>query len=156
MTEHFGVDIIDVDMIMASLENAMATTGGFCAGRSYVVGHQRLSGLGYCFSASLPPLLATAASEALRIIRSEPERLKRLHENAISLHNGLKEVMKNTKFEVIGVDVSPMKHVIYHSEDKNEAGKKLDRLLDGLFEMSIMATRSSYLDKEEVFPCQPS
>jgi len=156
VTEHFGIDIVDVDMIMASLENAMATTGGFCAGRSYVVGHQRLSGLGYCFSASLPPLLATAASEALRIIKSEPERLKRLHENAISLHNGLKEVMKNTRFEVIGVDRSPMKHVIYHSEDKNEAGKKLDRLLDGLFEKSIMGTRSRYLDKEEIFPCQPS
>ena len=31
-------------MIMAYLENAVASTGGFCAGRSYVVGHQRLSG----------------------------------------------------------------------------------------------------------------
>uniref|UniRef100_A0A914PV91 Uncharacterized protein n=1 Tax=Panagrolaimus davidi TaxID=227884 RepID=A0A914PV91_9BILA len=60
VTEYFGVDVIDIDMIMASLENALATTGGFCAGRSFVVGHQRLSGLGYCFSASLPPLLATA------------------------------------------------------------------------------------------------
>ena len=44
MTEHFGVPIADVDMVMASLENAMASTGGFCVGRSYVVGHQRLSG----------------------------------------------------------------------------------------------------------------
>jgi serine palmitoyltransferase len=32
-------------MIMVSLENAIATTGGFCCGRSFVVGHQRLSGL---------------------------------------------------------------------------------------------------------------
>lgn len=156
VTEHFGVDIIDVDMIMASLENAMATTGGFCAGRSYVVGHQRLSGLGYCFSASLPPLLATAASEGLRIMKNEPERLKRLQENAIKLHAGLKEAFRNTKFEVIGADVSPMKHVTYRSEDKDEAGKNLDRLVEGLFEKSIMATRARYLDKDEIFPCQPS
>lgn len=65
MTEHFGVDVADVDMIMISLENAVASTGGVCCGRSFLIGHQRLSGLGYCFSASLPPLLATAASTIL-------------------------------------------------------------------------------------------
>lgn len=31
-------------MIMVSLENAVASCGGFCSGRSFVVGHQRLSG----------------------------------------------------------------------------------------------------------------
>ena len=34
-------------------------TGGFVAGTSYVADHQILAGLGYTFSASLPPLLAT-------------------------------------------------------------------------------------------------
>ena len=43
--------------------------GGFCAGEREIVDHQRLSGLGYCFSASLPPLLATAALGALRTLR---------------------------------------------------------------------------------------
>jgi hypothetical protein len=33
-----------------------------------VCDHQRLNGSGYCFSASLPPYLATAASAALGII----------------------------------------------------------------------------------------
>ncbi|VDP30655.1 unnamed protein product [Heligmosomoides polygyrus] len=101
VTEHFGVPIVDVDMIMASLENAMASTGGFCVGRSYVVGHQRLSGeclvhwpitipgLGYCFSASLPPLLATAASEGLRIIDEQPERVHRVQRLAVAVHRGL-------------------------------------------------------------------
>ena len=32
---------------------------------------QRLSGLGYCFSASLPPMLATAAIEALQIMQND-------------------------------------------------------------------------------------
>lgn len=50
-------------MIMVSMENALSSTGGFCVGRSFVIDHHRLSGLGYCFSASLPPLLATAAGE---------------------------------------------------------------------------------------------
>lgn len=37
----------------------MASIGGFCSGEREVVDHQRLSGLGYCFSAALPPYLAT-------------------------------------------------------------------------------------------------
>ena len=42
--------------------------GGFCAGMREVVDHQRLSGSGYCFSASLPPFLATAALCALDML----------------------------------------------------------------------------------------
>lgn len=42
--------------------NALASIGGFCAGDREIVDHQRLSGLGYCFSASLPPFLATGAA----------------------------------------------------------------------------------------------
>ena len=43
----------------AAAGNALASIGGFCCGDREVVDHQRLSGLGYCFSASLPPYLAT-------------------------------------------------------------------------------------------------
>ncbi len=57
--------------------NALASVGGFCAGEREIVDHQRLSGLGYCFSASLPPLLATAALGALRALRG-PDAAARL------------------------------------------------------------------------------
>jgi hypothetical protein len=43
--------------------NSLASIGGFCAGDREIVDHQRLSGLGYCFSASLPPYLATGEHE---------------------------------------------------------------------------------------------
>ena len=36
------------------------------------ISSQRLSGQGYCFSASLPPLLAAAAIEALNIMEENP------------------------------------------------------------------------------------
>uniref|UniRef100_A0A7I4Y7E9 Serine palmitoyltransferase 1 n=1 Tax=Haemonchus contortus TaxID=6289 RepID=A0A7I4Y7E9_HAECO len=154
VTEHFGVPIIDVDMVMASLENAMASTGGFCVGRSYVVGHQRLSGLGYCFSASLPPLLATAASEGLRIIDEEPERVTRVQRLARAVHKGLEAAFVNTKFAVQGFELSPMKHIIYSGE---EAEKKLDSLVDKLFDdASIMITRARYLERDEMYPITPS
>jgi serine palmitoyltransferase len=40
-----------------------------------VCDHQRLCGQGYCFSASLPPYLATAAIEALRILGTKDGQL---------------------------------------------------------------------------------
>lgn len=55
VTEHYGINIDDIDLISANMENALASIGGFCCGRSFVIDHQRLSGQGYCFSASLPP-----------------------------------------------------------------------------------------------------
>jgi hypothetical protein len=61
----------------AGAGNALASVGGFCAGEREIVDHQRLSGLGYCFSASLPPLLATAALGALRALRG-PDAARRL------------------------------------------------------------------------------
>ena len=39
----------DLDMIMASLENGIGSIGGFVAGTSFVVEHQTLSGLGNKF-----------------------------------------------------------------------------------------------------------
>lgn len=38
-----------LDLIIGSLEYAIPSIGGFCVGTSYVVDHQRLSGLGIGF-----------------------------------------------------------------------------------------------------------
>ena len=82
-----------VDIIMASLENALATQGGFCSGKAYVINHQRLSGSGYCFSASLPPLCAVAGAKALEIIEKSPEIIAKLRENTILLRSELKRLV---------------------------------------------------------------
>ena len=50
----------------------MASIGGCSCGKTHIVDRQRLSGQGYCFSASLPPLQAAAAIEALAIMDRSP------------------------------------------------------------------------------------
>ncbi|KAF1767883.1 hypothetical protein GCK72_007842 [Caenorhabditis remanei] len=146
----------DVDMIMASLENGIASTGGFCVGRSFVVGHQRLSGLGYCFSASLPPLLATAASEAIAIIDEQPERVQRVTQISIDGQRKLETALKNTKFMVQACPESPMKHLYYEETDETVADRKLNELVEKVFEENrLLVTRARYLDKEEIFKCRP-
>ncbi|EFO91865.1 hypothetical protein CRE_08550 [Caenorhabditis remanei] len=157
VTEHFSVPMDDVDMIMASLENGIASTGGFCVGRSFVVGHQRLSGLGYCFSASLPPLLTTAASEAIAIIDEQPERVQRVTQLSIDGQRKLENALKNTKFLVQACPESPMKHLYYCGDDETVADRKLNELVEKVFEENrLLVTRARYLDKEEIFKCRPS
>jgi serine palmitoyltransferase len=89
ITEHFGVDAARVDVIAASLENAGASVGGFCAGDTGVVAYQRLMGSGYVFSASLPPYLATAAAHAVRRIAAEPRLVARAAASAQALRDAV-------------------------------------------------------------------
>ena len=78
--------------VCAPAGNALAAQGGFCAGPREMVDHQRLSGMGYCFSASLPPYLAVAASTALQALARKPQLVRRLQLNAASLRDALQDV----------------------------------------------------------------
>lgn len=106
VSQHFDVDINDIDIIMASLDNALCSYGGFCAGSTYIIDHQRLAGSGYCFSASLPPFQTRVALEALSIIKQDPT----IVQNSQELYKYAHDVLKNlTKLENISNALSPIK-----------------------------------------------
>lgn len=111
--EHCGVDPEDVDIIAASLGNAVASIGGFCAGSREMVDHQRLSGLGYCFSASLPPYLASTTMAALDIIEQDQgARATSLTKNARLFRQLLEN--EKTLFDTVSDGehgISPLIHV---------------------------------------------
>lgn len=81
VTEQQNVDARQIDMIVGSLASALCAGGGFCAGTEEVVEHQRLSASSYTYSASLPAMLATTASETIRILQEQPDVLLNLREN---------------------------------------------------------------------------
>ena len=82
LTEYYNVDINEVDIMTISMDTSLAAVGGLCVGSREVVDHQRLSGAGYCFSASSPPFLSAVAQAALTELQSDPAILLRLHENS--------------------------------------------------------------------------
>jgi len=67
----------DVEISVISLEHALASVGGAVVGDSEVTDHQRLSGAGYCFSASGPPFAALAGEAALRLCHGDSGRAAR-------------------------------------------------------------------------------
>ncbi|ODM92625.1 Serine palmitoyltransferase 1 [Orchesella cincta] len=107
LTEHLGVDIKDIDFISGSLEHGFASFGGFIVGPSYVVDHQRISGLGYCFSASLPPLLAGAGIKALEIIEQNPDIIEDVQDKCKYMHKSLDNIL--TFFKITSEELSPLK-----------------------------------------------
>ena len=111
IVEHSGCSLDDVDMIAASLEYACASYGGFCTGTIFVIDHQRLSGLGYCFSASLPPLQAAYALKAIEKIQKSPETLVQLRDNCKRMDELLRSY--RSLITVGGLDISPIKHLRY-------------------------------------------
>ena len=98
----------DVDLIIATLEHAMGSIGGFCVGTSYVVEHQTLAGLGYCFSASLPPMLAAGAMKSLEILENNPGIIEELSVKCELVHSCFENLHG---LELHGHRRSPIKHL---------------------------------------------
>lgn len=155
VTEHFGVNIDDIDLISANMENAVASIGGFCCGRSFVIDHQRLSGQGYCFSASLPPMLAAAAIEALYIMEEDPDIFTILREKCEHFY---KELKGTAGLKVVGVPFCPAFHLqLQRSSSSRDADLKVLRaIVDYCLERGVALTLARYLEKEERFLPPPS
>lgn len=103
----------DAEIVTVSLENALGSIGGVTVGNEEVVDHQRLSGAGYCFSASCPPFTASAAMQALSQLEGRPELLGRLNENKEYLHKRMKASMKGIIPEVLVVTSDERSPIVF-------------------------------------------
>ena len=80
--EHFGVDPAQVDLWMGTMSKALGSCGGYIAGCKELIEYLKYTAPGFVFSVGLPPAAAGAALASIRILRSQPERVTRLRENA--------------------------------------------------------------------------
>eukprot|EP00123_Amoebidium_parasiticum_P018192 comp24128_c1_seq1/m.43803 comp24128_c1_seq1/g.43803 ORF comp24128_c1_seq1/g.43803 comp24128_c1_seq1/m.43803 type:complete len:531 (-) comp24128_c1_seq1:31-1623(-) len=156
VTEHFGVNITDIDQICASMEGALGSVGGFCAGSTFVIDHQRLSGAGYCFSASLPPFLADAASCGLRRMEAQPDMFQDLQRKSQYLRQLLQGKLRWVA--VGGDDISPIIHlrISDSSMQYDQQNSELQRIVDRCWDKGLALTRSKYIVDKEVFNPAPS
>ncbi|XP_012254517.2 serine palmitoyltransferase 1 [Athalia rosae] len=153
VTEHFGVPKHEIDLIMGSLEWGIGSIGGFCVGSSFVIEHQRLSGLGYCFSASLSPFLASAAIVSLEIMEKTPQLFVKLKENCLQFDTGLRKL---AEFTVSGFAESPVKHL--YLKDAPEQLNEFDALnliSKKCIENNLAVIPAAYLEIE-LNPVRPS
>ena len=106
VTEHYGLKTSDIDVIMMSMDCALASIGGGCVGVKETIDHQRLSGAGYCFSASTPPFLFCGALETLKTLEAKGEDLiLSMRSNARVLIDGINAI---PHLQVISSEDSPV------------------------------------------------
>ena len=86
--EHFNIST-DGILQMGTLSKALGSVGGFLAGPRVVVELLRNKARPFIYTTALPPSCAAAALEALRVIREEPVRRRRLWENVHRWSSGL-------------------------------------------------------------------
>ncbi|CAH0730059.1 unnamed protein product, partial [Brenthis ino] len=155
ITEHLNVPRDEIDLIVGSLEHSFATIGGFCAGTHFIVEHQRLSGLGYCFSASLPPMLTQAAITALDILEAKPSLISELDKISRKLNIALAN-LKHYTFS--GDELSPVKHIYVKNSDLTNSQKQtyLKNITKYILEKGIAMTVAAYVRDAEVNCPEPS
>jgi len=81
----------EVDIIMGTFSKSLASLGGYIAASESITHYIRHHSRPFIFSASIPPANCGAALQALRIIRSEPDRPVRLRENGDYLRAKFRE-----------------------------------------------------------------
>eukprot|EP00536_Pseudo-nitzschia_multiseries_P002457 jgi/Psemu1/283728/fgenesh1_pg.33_\ len=102
LEEHGKRPMYDAEITTIALENAMGSIGGVTVGTEEVVDHQRLSGAGYCFSASAPPFTSSAGVASLRLLQQRPQLVQNLQSNVKYTYQRLLEKVdehnaRNTK-----------------------------------------------------------
>jgi len=158
LSEYYGEDIARLDLVTATLSNAFGSVGGFCVGSDTIVDHQRLSGAGYCFSAALPPYLATAASViADRLMDKPDELLKPLNAAAKTLLDGAQQLAAKGICSVSGQSDSPIVHVRLPkpSGDRVADDTALRAIAKAVRNDGFCVVTSKYSAREK-FPAEPS
>jgi serine palmitoyltransferase len=121
ITEHFGkpsadkngeTQLMHVEILVGSLSTTLASVGGFCVGSREVVDHQRLSGQGYCFSASAPPFTCATAAAALKGMQDKPSLLSTLKAKSKFLQDELLKSLDGIMI-LTSDPISPIKHLIF-------------------------------------------
>lgn len=86
--EHFGLEG-RIDIQMGTLSKALASAGGYVAGKKHLIDYLCNRARTFIFNTGLPPAAVGAALAALEVVQNEPEIRARLWENAGFLRAGL-------------------------------------------------------------------
>ena len=81
ITEYFGVNPKDIDILMGTLSKSLASCGGYIAGSARLIRYLKYTLPGFVFSVGLPPTNTVAALTSLRLLKENPERVARLQRN---------------------------------------------------------------------------
>jgi len=90
--EEAGLGVDDVPILMCTLGKAVGTFGAFVAGSPMLIESLLQRARTYIYTTALPPAVAAATRESLRVMRDEPWRRSRVLEHAARFRAGLADL----------------------------------------------------------------
>ncbi|KAG5494102.1 hypothetical protein JKF63_01937 [Porcisia hertigi] len=156
--EQFGIPTMDVDVYIGSLSTSMGAVGGFCAGASNMIDHQRLAATAYVFSASLPPYVTASVSQSLVVLERDSTFVSNLQRHAKRMREYLRKSGFNTrKVKLIDSidDVSPViilgvVPAYVRSEGLERVEDRLQRIINTLQKKRVAVVRNVFTTDESV------
>lgn len=82
VSEHFQIDVSDVDIWMGTLSKSLASCGGYVGGSKEIIDYLKYTASGFIYSVGMTPANTAAAIRALQIMNDEPQRIKQMITNA--------------------------------------------------------------------------
>ena len=153
--DHFGVTD-DVDLIMGTFSKSFASLGGFIACDKSITNFLRHHSRSYIFTASITPASTAAASAALDIMMSEPERMENLWAMTHYALDGFRNMgceIGNTSTPIIPLYIRDNNLTFMITKELSDAGIFVNPVVspavaphDTLIRFSLMATHT----KEQV------
>jgi len=125
--DHFGLHG-QVDIQVGTLSKAIGVLGGYVAGSRLLIDYLIQRARPFLFSTSHPPAVTAACLAALDILETEPERIRRLWDNARYFRDGLTDAgfdVRSSETPIIPVIVGE--------------GERAMRFSDRLFEEGVFA-----------------
>ncbi|MDH5444362.1 MAG: 8-amino-7-oxononanoate synthase [Gammaproteobacteria bacterium] len=90
--EHFGLGVADVPILMGTFGKALGTFGAFVAGEEVLIETLIQKARSYIYTTALPPALAAASREALRVVQTESDHREQLHTRIKQFREGVSQL----------------------------------------------------------------
>ncbi|KAK7195905.1 serine palmitoyltransferase-like protein [Novymonas esmeraldas] len=156
--EHFNIPTMDVDVYIGSLSTSMGAVGGFCAGASNMIDHQRLAATAYVFSASLPPYVTASVSQSLAVLSRDNTFVAKLQAHTRRMRKHLRDAgFRAEKIKLVDSvdDVSPVmllavEPAFVKSEGLEKVESRLQRVINALQRKKVAVVRNVFTTEEQV------
>lgn len=127
ISEYAGVSPNDVDFWMGTLSKALASNGGYIAGKKALIDYLKYTTPGFVYSAGITPANAAAALASLELLNHSNQRVLRLQNNA----DDFRQLALDRKLNIGPSVDTPIVPVILGDSEK------AIRVADRLFHASI-------------------
>jgi glycine C-acetyltransferase len=94
--EHFGLAVHPLIIQMGTLGKALGTFGAYVAGSKDLVELLVTKARSFVYTTALPPAVCAAAKRAIELVEEEPDRRRRLLDNASFMREGLRDAGLDT------------------------------------------------------------